>query len=161
MHAQPSSAKLRKKLNLKRYLDELTALIGRPVHADELGSLEQAASIREASQKFHAQATQACEIPFSERCSERFKGFVQRLHGANHSSVYVWTPRTIDCGILLVPSLAAVKFTFDFAVNEEGIFVFLTSDLEDRLLLDFSVSPKGEQVMKVETQGANWVSVTY
>lgn len=155
------SEKLRQKLNLKRYLDELTALIGRPVHADELGSLEQAASMREAAQKFRAQAAQVCEIPFSERCSARFKGFVHRLQEANPSSVYIWTPRTINCGTLIVASLPVVRFDFDFEINDEGILTFLTGDLEDSLLLDFSVSPIGEQVMRVETQGANWARVLF
>lgn len=161
MSTPSSSEKLRQKLNLKRYLDELAALIGRPVHADELGSLEQTASMREAAQKFRAQAAQVCEIPFSERRSARFKGFVHRLQDANPSSVYVWTPRTISCGTFLVASLAVVRFDFDFAVNDEGILTFLTGDLEDSLLLDFSTSPMGEQVMKVETQGANWARVVY
>lgn len=136
-------------------------MIGHPVHADELGSLEQAASLREAAQKFGMQPSQACEILFSERFSERFREFVQRLLNANPSSVYIWTPRTISCGTLLVPSLAVIKFDFDFVVNQEGILAFSTSDLEDSLLLDFSISPTGEQIMKVETQGANWGTVAY
>lgn len=161
MSISSSSEKLRQKLNLKRYLDELTVLIGRPVHADELGSLEQAATMREASQKFGAGSLQVCEILFSERCSEQFKGFVQRLHDANPSSVYIWTPRTLVCGALVVPSLAAIKFDFDFAINEDGILAFSTSDLEDSLLLDFSISPTGNQIMKIETQGPNWARVVY
>lgn len=161
MSISSSSEKLRQKLNLKRYLDELTALIGRPVHADELGSLEQAATMREASQKFGAQIPQTYEILFSERCSERFKGFVQRLSDSNPSSIYVWTPRTIVCGALLVPSLAEIKFDFDFTINEDGIFSFSTSDMKDCLLLDFSVLPVGDQIMKVETRGANWARVVY
>lgn len=156
-----SSEKLRQKPNLKRYLDELSMLIGRRVRAEELGSLKQAALIREAGKKFAAQPSNACEIHFTERCSARFKGFVQRLHDSNPSSVYVWTPRTISCGALLIPSLAAIKFDFDFAINEEGILVFLSSDMEDRVLLDFSDSPTGERIMKIETQGAHWTEVRY
>lgn len=156
-----SSEKLRQKLNLKKYLKELTALTGRPVDLDELGSLEQAAAIRDTGQKFGERSSQTHEILFSERCSAQFKEFVLRLHEANPSSVYVWTPRTINCGTLLVESLAVVKFDFDFSVNEEGILVFLSSDMEDRLLLDFSNSATGDQVMKIETQGSNWSKVAY
>ena len=75
--------------------------------------------------------------------------------------VYLWTPRTIDCGVLLVPSLDVVKFDFDFDVNEEGILVLLSSDLVDRLLLDFSKSCTGEERMTVESQGINWMHVDY
>ena len=73
----------------------------------------------------------------------------------------MWTQRTIDCGVLLVPALMAIRWDFDFAVNEEGILAFVTGDLADRLLLDFSELPTGEQRMKIETQGVNWEGVTY
>jgi hypothetical protein len=161
MPTSPSSENLRQKLNMKKYLNELAALVGRSVHADELGRPAEAAEIREASQKFIAQDAQAFEILFSERRSDRFKEFVLRLHDANPSSVYIWMPHTIVCGALLVPSLISVKFDFEFAINDDGILTFLTSDSEDRLLLDFSSSPVEDQLMKVETQGPNWTRVIY
>lgn len=157
----PLSDRLRQKMHLKRYLEELSALTGRSVQADELGSLELAAAMRVAAQKADAKSSARCEIGFSDTRSERFRKFLQRLTDANPSSVYVWTPRTIDCGALLVPSLAAIKFDFDFAINDEGILAFTTSDLADSLLLDFSSTPAGEQVMTVETQGPNWASADY
>lgn len=155
------SEKLRQKLSLKMYLVELAALTGRPVQADELIGLEQTATLRAAQQKFGAQASASFEILFSDRRAERFKKFVRRLHDANPSPVYVWTPRTVDCGALLVSSLGAIRWDFDFTVNEEGMVAFVTSDLADSLLLDLSDLPTGEQCMKVETQGQNWMSVTY
>jgi hypothetical protein len=155
------SGKLRQKIYLKRYLAELSALTGGPVQADELVSLEQTAKLREAQQQFVALPTSSSEIPFSDRGSERFAEFVRRLHDANPSPVYVWTERTIDCGALLVPSLMAIRWNFDFAVNEEGMLAFVTSDIADSLLLDFSALHTGEQRMKVETKGANWEEVAY
>lgn len=161
MSAPSLSERLRQKLHTKRYLEELSALTGRSVQADELGSLEQAAVMRIAAQKFVAQPFTRYEITFSDRSSERFRRFLQRLTDANPSSIYIWTEHTIDCGALLVASLAAIKFDFDFAINDEGILAFTTSDLADSLLLDFSSTPAGEQVMTVETQGPNWASVVY
>lgn len=161
MSAPSLSDRLRQKLHMKRYLEELSALTGRSVQADELGSLEQAAAMRMAAQKYVAQPFARYEIKFSDRSSERFRKFLQRLTDANPSSVYVWTEHTIDCGALLVASLAAIKFDFDFVINDEGILAFTTSDLADKLLLDFSSTPAGEQVMTVETQGPNWASVAY
>lgn len=146
---------------MKSYLAELRALTGRAVQADELGSLEQVAAMRMGVQKFVGQSLTACEIKFSDRGSERFKKFLRGLRDANPLSVYVWTPRTIDCGALLVPSLDVIRFDFDFTINHEGILAFTTSDLGDRLLLDFSSTPTGEQVMKIETQGSNWARVVY
>lgn len=160
--SEPSlSDRLRQKLHLKRYLEELSALTGRSVLANELGSLEQAAAMRMAAQKSVAQPFARYEIQFSDRRSERFRKFLQRLTDANPSPVYVWTKHTIDCGALLVPSLAVINFDFDFAINDEGILVFTTSDLADSLLLDFSSTPAGEQVMTVETQGPNWARAVY
>lgn len=161
MSAPSLSDRLRQKLHLKRYLEELSALTGRSIQADELGSLEQAAAMRMAAQRADAQSSARCEIRFSDTSSERFRKFLQRLTDANPSSVYVWTPRTIDCGALLVASLAAIKFNFDFAINDEGILAFTTRDLADSLLLDFSSTPAGEQVMTVETQGPNWARAAY
>jgi hypothetical protein len=155
------SRRLRQRLHLKKYLEELSALTGRSVQADELGNLEQAAAMRVAAQKFITQPFARYEIKFSDKSSERFRKFLQRLTEANPSSVYVWTEHTIDCGALLVASLAAIRFDFDFAINDEGILVFTTSDLADKLLLDFSSTPAGEQVMTVETQGPNWASAIY
>ena len=161
MSAPSLSDRVRQKLHLKRYLEELSALTGRSVQADELGSLEQAAAMRTAAQRANARSSGRCEIKFSDTSSERFRKFLQRLMDANPSSVYVWTPRTIDCGALLVTSLAEIKFDFDFAINDEGILAFTTSDLADSLLLDFSSTPAGEQVMTVETQGPNWASAVF
>jgi hypothetical protein len=161
MTTPTTSAKLRQRLHLGRYLAELSALLGRPVQADELGSVEQVASLSVSAQSFLGRPVTRHEINFAEKSSERFSKFVEGLTDANSSPVYVWTPRTIDCGALLVPCLATIKFDFDFAINDEGILVFTTSDMVDRLLLDFSSTPAGEQVMTVETQGPNWANAVY
>lgn len=155
------SDKLRQRLHLKRYLEELEALAGRPVEVSELGSLQQAAALRAVAQKLNTQSAAHCEIRFSDKGSERFKRFLQNLADSNSSPIYVWTPRTIDCGTFLIPSLKEIRFDFEFAINDEGILAFTTSDLIDSLLLDFSITPMGEQVMKIETQGVNWSRVIY
>lgn len=117
--------------------------------------------MRTAMQSLNAQRSARCEIRLSDTGSERFSRFSKRLIDANPSPVYVWTPRTMDCGALLVASLAASKFDFGFSVNDEGILALTTSDLIHGLLLEFSSAPKGEQVMTLETQGTNWISVIY
>lgn len=155
------STKTRQKINIRSYLDELASLVGHSVNADDLGSIEQAVLMREASQKFVGQPSLCCQIAFEERSSMRFSDFVSRLYGANPASVYIWTPRTITCGVFLVPSVSAIKYDFDFDINADGVLAFLTSDLEDRLVLDFSESHTGEKIMSVETQGLNWGAVRY
>jgi hypothetical protein len=142
---------------LKKYLEELSILAGHPVQVNELSHVDQAASIREAGKKFALQATTISEISFSNRNENLFKIFTKKLYDANPSPVYVWTPRTIECGAFLLPSICAVNFSFDFTINEEGILVFLTNDLIDRLLLDFTSLPSGEERLRIETQGENWI----
>jgi hypothetical protein len=56
--------------------------------------------------------------------------------------------------------LSDVQFDFGFAVNRDGIVVLLTADLQDRMLLDFSEGPDGEQLLEVEVAGANWGQAT-
>lgn len=155
------SQRLRQNLYKKQYLEELGALLGRAVLQEELGSLEHVKTIREALQKLDGQPVTSCEIPFAERKTDRFKRFIQRLIEANPSPVYVWTEHSIDCGLLLVPSLSEIKFDFDFSINADGVFVFRTSDLCDRLLLDFSISHTNEQILQIETQGEHWLDVVY
>ena len=162
MATSSSSAKLQKKLNLSRYLHELSSLIGRSIEADELGAPVGATAIREeVGLKFGSLPTQSSIISFSERCSGRFNGFIQRLGELNPLPVYVWTPRTVSCGTFLVSSLASINFNFDFDINEEGMLVFLSSDLKDKLLLDFSRLSAGNQIMTIETQGERWGRVIY
>lgn len=156
-----TQTEIKRRLNLNAYLAELAALTGRSIEADELGTPEEAAAIRERARSFSSQAAACLDIPFTERMSERFHAFVQRLQAANASPVYVWTPRTIDCGALVVSSLVVIHFDFDFTITEDGILSFVTTDLEDRLLLDFSASAAGNQLMTIETQGRNWATLTY
>jgi len=146
---------------MKKYLEELVALTGRVVKAEELGNLEQVVELRQAAHRHSVEPTATCEISFSERTSDRFDGFLKRLTAANPLPVYVWTPRTIDCGAFIAPSLAAINFGFDFAINDEGILSLTTTDLCDSLLLDFSVSASGDQRLKLERQGAHWFHVEY
>ncbi len=161
MNMLSSSNKLRQKRALKEYLKELSTLAGRFVYADELSSLEQVILMREKAQQSETKESIFTETLFLDRNSKRFKEFVEKLTIANSSSIYVWTPRTIDCGALLLPSLSAIKFDFDFTLNKEGILAFATSDLVDSLLLDFYISPMGDQRLKIETKGKNWGRIDF
>jgi hypothetical protein len=136
-----SSQKIRRLRAMKPYLSELTALAGHSVCEEDLGSLEQVAVLQNEAQKFRTQMVPSFEIPFSERVTRRFTEFISKLRQANPSPVYVWTPRTNDCGAFLISSIEKINFAFDFSINTEGILAFLTKDLIDRLVLDFEISP--------------------
>jgi len=155
------SQRLLRKSQLKKYLEELGMLTGRVIQSDELSSLEQTAAVRMSLQKIAVNSVVACEIGFSDRKSERFKKFLQSLKNANSSAIYIWTPRTYDCGVLLVPSLESIKFDFDFTINDEGIIAFTTMDLNDSLLIEMFQTSLGAQFLRIETQGVNWARTMY
>ena len=54
-----------------------------------------------------------------------------------------------------------MNFNFPFNINEEGIIAFVTNDVADRMLLEFSINSVGQEVLIVETQGPNWASAMY
>jgi hypothetical protein len=86
---------------------------------------------------------------------------VQRLASGNAHEIYLWTPKSNVCGVLRPQPLESVRLDFPFDVNPEGIFVILTSDLEDQLLLDYSVGAGGEHVLDIEASGGAWGCTTY
>ncbi|MDC8011819.1 hypothetical protein [Tahibacter soli] len=161
MTSESLAQKLRRNLHLKEYLAELGALTGRTVYERELSGIEEVVATREAAQKFRIQQSDRVEIPFSGRRSERFDAFVRQLYEANPRRVSIWTPRTIDCGMIFAPSIASINFDFDFSINDDGIISFLTEDIADYLLLEFSESSDGGKILQVETGGAHWSPVAF
>ncbi|HJU38245.1 MAG TPA: hypothetical protein VJ724_01635 [Tahibacter sp.] len=161
MSNESLSQRLRRNAGLKKYLSELESLTGRVVRSDELSDIDQAVATRQVAQRFRSQQPTSVDMPFSERLSERFAKFVRRLYEANPCPVSIWTPRTIDCGVFVVPSILSVRFDFDYSINDDGIFSFLSEGVDDRLVLDFFEENDGEQVLRVETNGVNWRDVAY
>lgn len=62
---------------------------------------------------------------------------------------------------LNIATFQDVNFSFPFELNNEGIVVFLSTDLKDKLLLDFYINPTGNMVLEVEGQGLNWSNINY
>lgn len=161
MSSKPYAERIRQHRNLKMHLGELGALTGRSVEANELSSAEQASLVRNSEKKFSEYDVMSVDILFSDIESFQFKNFIKQLYDKNNSPVQVWLPRTIDCGILEIDSILDVRFNFNFNLNEEGILVLMTQDMEDKLLLDWFKIPDGEERLKIETQGVNWSKVLY
>lgn len=149
------------KIHMKPYLEELQKFLNRAVSADELLSLEQTEGLRQAAQKFRDLPASSCQIDFLEKASDRFHTFVERLCAANPSPVSIWTTHSITCGALMVPSLKEIVFDLEYSASQGGILTFVTNDLRDRLLLDFTMSDSGTQKMTIETQGDHWFDVHY
>lgn len=157
----PLAAGLTQKLNLPPHLRELSQLVGRKVEPEELLSLVETEAVRAQAMTVQRQPSWRCELRFSDKRSPRFGRLLQAIRERNPSPVYLWTPLSNDCGLLRPVSLSDVRFDFDFAVNRDGIVVLLTADLQDRMLLDFSEGPDGEQLLEVAVAGANWGQATY
>lgn len=155
------AGRLTQKLNLPQHLRELSQLVGRKVEPEELLSLVETEAVRAQAMTVQRQPSWRCELRFSDKRSPRFGRLLQAIRERNPSPVYLWTPLSNDCGLLRPVSLSDVRFDFDFAVNKDGILELLTADLQDRMLLDFSEGPDGEQLLEVEVAGANWGQATY
>lgn len=101
------------------------------------------------------------QLRFDEKRTARFADFVQRLAEVNPSDVYLWTPASNVCGVLHPIPMQLVNLGFPFDLNPEGVTVILASDLQDQLLLDYSVGDDGERLLEVEVGGEHWGRVTY
>jgi hypothetical protein len=75
---------------------------------------------------------------------------------SNVSPVYVWTPLSNLCGVLRPIRLRDIDWEFPFVVEAEGIIVILTSDLTDKLLMDYSQTDEGREILEVEASGEHW-----
>lgn len=153
---------IRQKVNMKRYLVVLSALVGRSVLGYELESLEKTDELEKTvGEVVRPTKNYTFEIPFAERLSKRFIDFIDGLYQANSSSVYVWLKRAWDCGIFVAPSISSIKFDFEFDIYSNGIFVFLSKDMNDQLKLDFYLLETGEQSLICDVKGPNWGRVKY
>jgi hypothetical protein len=153
---------IRQKVNLISYLPLLSQIVRRTLNVHELCSLEETVSIRHAVQKNVDQTTNIYDCSFADLHSDRFLQFIQRLEQVNPEPVSIWTRQTIDCGTLILPSIAAVlSLDFEVVFKDEALISFWASNLNDKLLLDFELSSNNEKLMTIETQGANWIKVSY
>lgn len=148
--------------NSKSYLEELYALTGQVALTEALGDLGQIVELCQRVKDFCArhEATKVCDIPFSDKNSERFNKFIHALHNTNSSPVYVWTPKSIYCGAILIKSLDVINFQFESSVIDGEIISFITSDFNDALILDLSSEDNGYHI-EIETRGVHWKNIAY
>jgi hypothetical protein len=141
---------------LPRHLRELSVLLRRTVHRDELLSVQETKAVRARANEVARQPVARFEMKFEEKRTPRFADFVQRLARANPHDVYVWTPASNLCGLIRPIAVERVNIGFGFDLNPEGILAILTSDLRDQLLLDYSAGEGGEELLEVEVSGEHW-----
>ena len=145
---------------MPRHLSELSCLTGHKVERFDLLSPERTSSIRDQVRLTPPSPSVAWETGFREKETPRFRKFLERLHSSNASDVYLWTPATNICGLLPPLPRRAVNFDFPFNLNPEGILTVLTSDLQDRLILDYSEAKEGAR-LEIEAAGPHWSTVEF
>ena len=145
----------------KRYLAELGILSNRIV--DEEAISADISEVLDSNQSHSLESFPVLKfsMPFYELKGEKFKTFIEELFSRNDGEIYILTPRTKACGLFKVSSINSISFQFPFEINPEGILVFLTSDLKDKLLLDFSLDSSGKKMLEIEVRGQHWSNAMY
>jgi len=161
MSSHGNSSALQRKIALRRCLRQLSILTGRTVGAGELGAPEEACMVREVIGGSLASPQIAFEVPFADKHRESFLEYLRGITRGNASAIHIWTPDTIVCGILTVPSLLSLRWDFPFDINPEGILSFVASDLRDRLVVDFFYGDEHEERLRLEVFGDRWSRVPY
>lgn len=147
--------------NIAAYLLELGMLANKVVNKDDLSSVEEVDEVRAGTANLENLTTEKFKVGFSEKDGSQFQSYIQGLYDTNNEQVYLWTGKTNSCGLYKVGSIKDVNFSFSFDLNEEGIVVFLSVDMKDKLLLDFSIDSSGNEIVEVESQGLNWPNIKY
>lgn len=136
--------------NRPSYLADLQLLVGRPVAVHDLLFTDETLAIREGKFK---------ECPREERHfragfvgSKDFFELLDILHKLNPSPISVWITHTRGIGALVVPVLRDINYTYAFQITG-GLAAFVTTDGNDRLLVDNDLDDRSETI---ELQGVNW-----
>lgn len=147
--------------NIASYLLELGVLTNKKIKKDDLSSVDRVAEIRAKVTRLEELPLEKFRISFAEKKYNRFGHYIQGLCESNNGEVYIWTSKTNVCGLYKVASIRDIDFSFPFEINDEGIVVFLSADLKDKLILDFSFDPAGNKIIDIEAQGENWSKIKY
>jgi hypothetical protein len=151
---------IRKRLNLREYLKELELFAGRKVEEKELTSLQFMEEFREQVKAIPISPSVKFALAFEQLQSPEFASLVKQLYEKNMAPVYLWTSRTNDCGLFKVNDVTNINFKFPFDVNSDGILTIVTTDAQDRMLLDFNEEEKVGKTLEIEIRGQNWVKVS-
>lgn len=146
---------------IAEYLAELSKLCGESVSRENLLSPDETAEIRKQALKVNKKPILRFDLPFFEIKTEKFANYIRKLYETNSDHVYIWTPRTAICGTYEIDSISKFNFHFPFDINEEGLIVILTKNLQDEMTLDFSKNEIGEEVLEIEVRGIHWSGINW
>ncbi len=138
------------------YLLQLQELSGKLVTESDLSSVGEVEKIKAGTETLASQAKTVLNLKLSDLYSRRFSDYISRLRDANPGTVYIWLHATNSCGVLSVPSIADINFTFAHEKIPEGVIVLLAADFGGRVLLDFDAD-----AVEIEVQGDSWSDVKF
>jgi hypothetical protein len=149
-------SRLARNAEQKRYLDQLSELVGREVTEEQLSSLEEVQRLNEVASQLNGGPKRVIKIAPEDLARERFRLLVHALAKANPSPVSIWLNATASCGTLFLSKLDEFNFAFQPNAIPEGVVVLLTKDGKDKLLLDINPDE-----VEVELQGEMWANSEY
>lgn len=125
----------------------------------DLLSVNEMEDIRAKSKRLDDFPIVKSKIKFSSLNGSTFLEYIKKLQKLNDQSIYIWTNNANGLGLYRADSLSAITWGFPFEINE-GIIVFIASDLEDKLIFDFFLDEKNNELVEIEAQGKNWSKVS-
>lgn len=156
-----NSANRAYKANITAYLAELSTLSNQTVSADDLSCMNEVENIRATISDLKKLPISKFNIPFPEKENARFRNYIHNLYESCSEKVYIWTSKTNSCGLYKIDNIDAVNFSFPFNLNTQGVVVFLSENIKNKLLLDFYIDSSGEKIIEVESQGLQWGAIKY
>lgn len=120
---------------LNSYLAELNHLFTIDITEGNLQSLEfTQRHIEQIHQQNRALLYKEC-LSFSQR--EHIRQILLDNNFSEESPCYFWSLLSDSCGLLAVPSVKHFNWTFNYDIDENGIFVFYDASFNKEVKIDF------------------------
>ena len=130
----------------KQYLSEYQEVINKITKNDfKILSIVETDKLIEKESKLKLRFSK--KILFNDK--EELKSIIFNNFNIN-DSVYILTSLSRDCGAVLIDSIIYFNFNFNFMDDHSGIISLISSDVKNKILLDF-YEEDGLQYLEIES----------
>nr|DAW61605.1 MAG TPA: hypothetical protein [Caudoviricetes sp.] len=130
----------------KQYLSEYQEVINKITKNDfKILSIVETDKLIEKVSKLKLRFSK--KILFNDK--EELKSIIFNNFNTN-DSVYIFTSLSRDCGAVLIDSIIYFNFNFNFMDDHSGIISLISSDVKNKILLDF-YEEDGLQYLEIES----------
>ena len=130
----------------KQYLSEYQEVINKITKNDfKILSIVETDKLIEKVSKLKLRFSK--KILFNDK--EELKSIIFNNFNTN-DSVYIFTSLSRDCGAVLIDSIIYFNFNFNFMDDHLGIISLISSDIKNKILLDF-YEEDGLQYLEIES----------